>query len=136
MKGTKDGRADGRRRLYGFAKTNPAALALGVTLCGPSVLAKAPRQSLNRLRIRRTHRAKNGLSGLLLPREPRAGFDVFRADSRFGVATAKEISYVKDARFVRFSHRFRWRPRSRRGPDGQRTVNRTLGRGLVAFDRP
>jgi biopolymer transport protein ExbB len=42
MKGTKDGRADGRRRLYGFAKTNPAALALGVTLCGASVLAQAP----------------------------------------------------------------------------------------------
>jgi sporulation protein YlmC with PRC-barrel domain len=73
---------------------------------------------------------------LLLPREPRSGLDVFRADSRCGVATAKEISYVKDARFVRFGHHFRWRPRSRRGPDDQRTVNRTLGRDLVAFDGP
>ena len=33
---TKDGRADGRRRLYGFAKTNLVALALGATLCGAS----------------------------------------------------------------------------------------------------
>src|SRR2546430_8944773 len=42
MIGTKDGRADGRRRLYGFAKTNLVALALGATLCGASVLAQAP----------------------------------------------------------------------------------------------
>jgi len=31
-----------RRRLYGFAKTNLVALALGATLCGASVLAQAP----------------------------------------------------------------------------------------------
>jgi biopolymer transport protein ExbB len=40
MISAKDGRADGRRRLYGFAKTNLASLAVGAILCAAPVPAQ------------------------------------------------------------------------------------------------
>ena len=65
--------------------------------------------------------------GLALP----MGTKVWRqrfGDPHCGVAIAKEIRNVKDARFVRLCPRFCRRPCSRRDHDNQRTIDRTLGR--------